>query len=421
MLSHEDNMRITMVGPSTPMGKVFRRYWIPAALSEEIPEPDSPPIRVRLLGEDLVAFRDSEGRPALLQAYCAHRRAHLFWGRNEESGIRCVYHGWKYDYTGQCVDMPNEPETSRFKDKIRVKAYPCWEAGGLVWAYLGPPELQPETPDYEWLRGPESHRFVSKTYEEANWLQALEGGIDTSHSSFAHNNDLQNRKSPRTQATAPKLEVEKTDYGFRYFSLRDLGEQYYVRAYQFIMPFQQIRAHTIEWFTGNPSSHPTINGHIWVPIDDEHCWVYNWSLSEKPEAPLSKEHALEQEKFFGRGPDDMLPGYRLKRNKSNDYLIDREMQRTKTFTGIQGVNTQDLALQETMGAIVDRSNEHLGTADAAIIVARQLLLKATRDVEAGLPPSGANPNSYRNYRGVDRIIAKTESWRIIENDMKALY
>ncbi|WP_067935015.1 Rieske 2Fe-2S domain-containing protein [Alicyclobacillus kakegawensis] len=412
MLKREDNERITRTGPGTPMGEVFRRYWIPALLSEELPEPDCPPVRVRLLGEDLVAFRDSDGRVGLLDAYCPHRRAHLFWGRNEECGLRCVYHGWKFDVTGQCVDMPNEPPESNFKHKVKTVAYPCWEGGGVIWTYMGPRDEQPPYPDYEWIRAPETHRFVSKTFEDCNYLQALEGGIDTSHSSFAHNNNLQDKKALRTRATAPKLEVHKRPYGFTYVGIRDLGSDgNYVRAYQFIMPAQQMRGYMTNWSTGEPERYPSVNGHIWVPVDDEHCCVYNWFYSADPQRPLPRKYCLEHEALFGRGPEDMLPGYRLKRNKSNDYLIDREVQRTKTFTGISGINTQDFALQETMLPIVDRSKERLGSADAAIIVARQLLLEATREVESGKPPRGVDPRTYRNVRGCDRILPKGVPWQ----------
>ncbi|MCL6598140.1 MAG: Rieske 2Fe-2S domain-containing protein [Alicyclobacillus macrosporangiidus] len=425
MLKREDNERITRTGPGTPMGEVFRRYWIPALLSEELPEPDCPPVRVRLLGEDLVAFRDSSGRVGLLDAYCPHRRAHLFWGRNEECGLRCVYHGWKFDVEGRCVDMPNEPPESNFKHKVRTTAYPCWEGGGVVWTYMGPPELQPQLPDYEWLRAPATHRYVSKTFEDCNYLQALEGGIDTSHSSFAHNNNLQDKKALRTRAPAPKLEVYKTSYGFQYVGLRDLGEDgLYVRAYQFIMPFQQMRGYMTNWSTGEPEKYPSINGHIWVPVDDYHCVVYNWMYSAYPDKELPLEYCIEHETLFGRGPNDVMPDnkYRLIRNRSNDYLIDRQVQKTKTFTGIQGINTQDFALQETMEPIVDRSKERLGSADAAIIVARQLLLEATRDVEAGKMPRGTDPEAYRNVRGCDHIIPKGVAWQeALKEELTARY
>jgi phthalate 4,5-dioxygenase len=424
MLKSEENERLCRTGPGTPMGEVFRRYWIPAILTEEIPEADCPPVKIKVLGEDLVAFRDSTGKVGLMDAYCPHRRAHLFWGRNEECGLRCVYHGWKFDREGNCVDMPNEPEESSFKHKVKIQSYPTWERAGIVWTYMGPKEEQPGYPDFEWLRAPETHVQASKTYEGCNWLQALEGGIDTSHSSFAHNNNIQDKKSMRSRSTNPKLEVDKTDYGFRYAGIRDLKQDgNYIRAYQFIMPFQQMRGQMTKWHDGSREDYPTVRGHIWVPIDDESVWVWNFKYTTDPTIPLDAEFALQEEINFGRGPDDILPGYRLKRNPSNDYLIDRELQRTKTFTGIKGINTQDYALQETMEKpFVDRSKERLGTADLAIIVARQLLLEATRDVEEGKSPRGVNPETYRDVRACDRFLPKGVDWREgLKEDMKALY
>jgi len=193
MLSQQDNERLTRVGADTPMGKLFRRYWIPALLAEELPEPDCAPVRVRLLGEDLVAFRDTEGKIGLVGAYCPHRRAPLFFGRNEECGIRCVYHGWKFDRDGKCVDMPSEPPDSLFKTKVTVDAYPTWEGGGMVWTYMGPREFQPPPPDHELVRAPEKHRHVAKAFENCNYLQALEGGIDPTHATI-----LQQRQDRRS-------------------------------------------------------------------------------------------------------------------------------------------------------------------------------------------------------------------------------
>src|SRR5579871_1356736 len=247
MLTSEENARLTRVGPGTPMGVLMRRYWQPACLSSELPENDGAPIRVRLLGEDLIAFRDSEGKVGLVDAYCPHRRAPMFFGRNEECGLRCVYHGWKFDREGNCVDMPSEPPDSLFKTKVKIEAYPTFEAAGAVWCYMGPPEQQPPVPDYEWMRAPATHRHLSKTFEEANWLQALEGGLDTAHSSFLHNMDLNNRAYLRNADTAPLLEVDKTDYGFRYAGIRSAGERNYVRVYHYIMPAQQCRG----FVTGN--------------------------------------------------------------------------------------------------------------------------------------------------------------------------
>jgi len=413
MLKREDNEMITRTGPSTPMGEVFRRYWIPAFLSEELPAADCPPLRIRLLSEDLVAFRDSNGKVGLLDAYCPHRQAHLYWGRNEECGLRCVYHGWKFDIDGNCVDMPNEPPESNFKNKVKTVAYPCWEGGGIVWTFMGPADKVPAYPDYEWLRAPETHRFVTKTFEECNYLQAVEGGIDTSHSSFAHNNNLKDKNALRARATAPKLEVYKQPYGFTYVGIRGLGDRgNYVRAYQFVMPAQQMRGYMTNWSTGEPEEYPSVNGHLWVPVDDENCCVFNWMYSASPDKALPRDYCIEHETLFGRGPTNSLPGYRLARNQSNDYLIDREVQRTDTFTGISGINTQDFALQETMRPTVDRSKEHLGAADAAIIVARQLLIEAVHDVEEDRAPRGVNPQAYRDVRGCDKILDKDTPWEV---------
>jgi phenylpropionate dioxygenase-like ring-hydroxylating dioxygenase large terminal subunit len=335
-----------------------------------------------------------------------------------------VFHGWKFDVEGQCVDMPNEPPDSAFRHKVRTTAYPCREAAGVVWTYMGPPEARPAFPDFEWLRAPADCVFVSKTYEACNWLQALEGGLDTSHSSFTHNNDLQDRNALRTRATAPKLEVEKTDYGYRYFSIRDLKERgEFVRAYQYIMPAQQMRGAILRWADGRVEDHPSIAGHVWVPIDDGAVWVYNTVYAADPKIPLTREFILEHETKFGRGPGDVLPGYRPRRNPSNDYLIDREVQRTRTFTGIEGINTQDFAVQEGMQKPwTDRTRERLGTADVAIIAARRLLLEATRDVARGKPPRGSDPAAYRGVRACERIIPKEVDWReALREDLMARF
>lgn len=424
MLKKEDNEKLCLIGPETPMGQVFRRYWIPALLSEELSEPDGAPVKVRLLGEDLVAFRDTNGTVGLMDAYCPHRRAHLFWGRNEECGLRCVYHGWKFDTTGQCVDTPNEPATSDFKHSVKLTSYPTWEKAGIIWTYMGPKELQPDYPDYEWLRTPDNYRHVSKTYEHCNWLQALEGGIDTSHSSFAHNNNIADKNALRSRSTAPKLEVVKTPYGFKYAGIRDLKEDgNYIRGYQFIMPAQQMRGAMTRWTDGKREEFPSIAGHLWVPIDDSNVWVFNFIYSADVEIPFTKEFVLDHETAFGRGPEDVMPGYRLKRNASNDFLIDREVQRTRTFTGISGINTQDYALQETMEQpFCDRTKEKLGTADTAIIAARQMLLEAIREVEAGKMPRGSDPSTSRSVRGCDRFLPKGVDWKegLVE-DMSAKF
>jgi phenylpropionate dioxygenase-like ring-hydroxylating dioxygenase large terminal subunit len=418
-ITQELNKRLTETGPGTPMGEVFRRYWIPALLSEEIPVADGAPVRVRLLGEDLVAFRDSANEIGLVEAYCAHRRAPLFYGRNEECGLRCVYHGWKFDTQGACVDMPSEPPYSKFRLRVAIKAYPTYEKGGIIWTYMGPTPEMPAPPNYEWLRAPEGkHSRASKTGEHANWLQCLEGGIDTAHSSFAHNNDITNKHALRTLDTHPTLEVDRSDYGFRYGSIRNISEeQSYVRVYQFHMPNQQARAFFFN-FDGEMNALPSLDGHIWVPIDDENTFVYNWKYTASDEHEISDEAWHDFEHFTGRAREDMIPGtYWLKQNPYNDYLIDREVQRTKTFTGIAGLNTQDFALQEGMGSIVRRDLEALGSTDRAIQACREMLLEATDDVAAGRSPKGTDPATYERVRAGEIVTPRGVPWRDATKDI----
>jgi phenylpropionate dioxygenase-like ring-hydroxylating dioxygenase large terminal subunit len=408
MLSHEDNQRITRVGPGTPMGTLMRRYWQPAALSAELPEPDGPPIRVRLLGEDLVAFRDSDGVVALVDAFCPHRRAPMFFGRNEECGLRCVYHGWKFDPHGVCVDMPSDPPDSLFKTKVRITAYPTHEAGGIVWAYLGPETLRPAPPDYELVRAPQTHRWVSKTYEECNWLQALEGGVDSSHVTFLHNMNITD--GAWLHAVAPEIEFERAPYGHYGVAIHRRPDAQFVRSFHYVMPAQTIRARSTGPH-GGPAEVPHLTGHIWVPIDDETCWIYNWLCAYVAEIPLTPAFALAREAEQGRGPDDLAPGYRLKANRANEYFLDREVQRTRTFSGIPGINTQDYAIQEGMGAIVDRSKEHLAVSDRVIILTRQLLLEAVTAAERGEPVRGADPATYAKLRAADDVLPPDAAWR----------
>jgi phthalate 4,5-dioxygenase oxygenase subunit len=401
----DDNERLVRVSRGTPAGELFRRYWQPALLSSELPRPDCPPVRVRLLSEDLIAFRDTDGDVGLVDAFCPHRRAPLFFGRNEECGIRCAYHGWKFDRSGNCVDMPSEPPGTPLKAAAKLPAYSVFEAGGLVWAYMGPKETMPPRPDYEWLRAPETHRYVSKTYEDCNYLQALEGGLDTAHVSFLHRDDRNPVTALSALDTAPTLEVNPTDYGYYYVSQRRIAPgRNYVRLYQYIMPAQQMRPSVVS-ASGNKQQVPTIDGHVWVPIDDERTNVYNFIYSYDENSPLTEDFVREEEAFFGRAEDDFIPGsFRLKRNSGNDYLIDRDLQRRGNFSGIVGANTQDYALQEGMGKIVDRSKEFLGSTDRAIVVMRRLMLEATRAVEAGRCPPGVDPSEHRGVRAYDDIL-----------------
>jgi len=406
MLRAEDNERLVRIGPGTPAGELFRRYWQPVLLSSELPERDGAPIRVRILGEDLVAFRDTEGHIGLVDAFCRHRRAPMFYGRNEECGLRCVYHGWKFDRHGECVDMPTEPPGSSLRAKARLKAYPALEKGGLVWTYMGPAEAMPEPPDYEWLRAPATHRHISKTYEDCNYLQGLEGGLDTAHVSYLHRDDRNDVTLLAQFDGAPRLDVEPTDYGYYYVSNRTLAEdRKYIRIYQYLMPAQQMRPSIVS-SSGARQPVPTIDGHIWVPIDDESTFVYNLIYSYDENTSLSASFIRDIEEFFGRGEDDVIPGtFRLKRNTSNNFLVDRELQKRGNFSGVVGINTQDFALQEGMGKIVDRSQEFLGSSDKAIVTMRRLMLEATRAVENGQSPRGARPEQHRSVRAYDDIVS----------------
>jgi phthalate 4,5-dioxygenase len=415
MLSVAENERITRIGPGTPMGAVFRRYWLPALLSSELPEPDGAPVRVRILAEDLIAFRDASGKVGLVEAFCPHRRAPMFFGRNEEGGLRCVYHGWKFDAGGACVDMPSEPAARReldeglFETKVTIGAYPAWEAAGIVWAYLGPSEHRPPPPDAEFLRAPATHRHVSKTFEDCNYLQALEGGFDSAHVTILHNQRIGDRTFLGDYSgVVPQIEVERTPYGMRYTAIRTRATKQMVRVYHYVMPVTQIRGQNIAF---DPEIF-TINGHYWVPVDDTHTATYNWMYSDDPAVPLTPAFVDAAEHEIGRGPQDMDPDhpYHLKANAANDFFIDRTLQRT-TFTGIPGINTQDIAVQVGMGPIVDRSREHLGTTDRAIIVLRQLLLDAAEAVANGEAPPGVDPNGYRSVRADSHAVPVGMDWR----------
>ncbi|MCL6593820.1 MAG: Rieske 2Fe-2S domain-containing protein, partial [Alicyclobacillus sp.] len=290
MLSQEDNDLITRVGPATPMGQVMRSYWLPLLLSEELPEADGRPLRVRVLGEDLIAFRDSQGRVGLLEEHCPHRGASLYFARNEECGLRCVYHGWKFDVDGRITDMPNEPPESTFKDRIRAVAYPCVERNGVIWAYLGnqPEGQRPELPAFEWNLVPASQCYISKRYQECNWVQAYEGGIDSSHVSFLHSrlNPGDFKGSPREQGMKymaadkfPHYETVETPYGLMVGARRKAEPGFfYWRITQCLMPF-----YTLLPAYGSDSP---VSGHAWVPIDDHNTMV--WTITWHPSRDLTE-------------------------------------------------------------------------------------------------------------------------------------
>jgi nitrite reductase/ring-hydroxylating ferredoxin subunit len=375
------------------MGDVFRCYWLPALLAEELPAPDCPPVRVELLSEKMIAFRDTSGRLGLMDEFCAHRRVSLWFGRNEENGLRCPYHGWKFDVTGKCVDVPSEEES--FCKNIRLKSYPLVEKGGILWAYMGDPEKMPPLPEYEITNVKPEQRFISKRYQECNWLQALEGGIDSSHVSFLHSTSLETDplfkgavgNKYNLSDLKPVFEVVEIPGGLLIGARRKAEDnQYYWRITPWIMPY----------FTMVPprGDHP-VHGHFWIPINDENCWA--WSFDYKSQRDLTaKERAAMED---GQGIHcKYIPGtYIPLANKRNDYLMDRKAQAAGIlYSGVASIAIQDASLQESMGPICDRSEEKLAPTDKGIMLARRIIFKSIKQLqEQGAVPPGVDPEDHR--------------------------
>jgi phthalate 4,5-dioxygenase len=393
MLSAEQNELMTRTGPGTPMGLLFRRYWIPALYASELPENDCPPVRVKLLSERLLAWRDTKGRYALTDEFCAHRGVSLWFGRNEENGLRCPYHGWKYDHTGQCIEVPSEPEQSGFCNRIKLKSYPLIESGGILWTYLGPPELEPPRPAFEWTELPPTHVYFSKRWQECNYLQAMEGGMDSSHVSFLHSGELHTdplhrgtRGANYQQDRSPKFEVVESEGGL-YIGARRNAEpgHYYWRITQWIMPWYGMVP---------PYGDNALNAHAWVPIDDENC--VTWTFTYHPTRPLTAMELDTMRRGGGIHVEVLPDTFRPVINKDNDYMIDRAAQKAgRTYSGVKGIAMQDASIQESMGPIVDRTKENLVSTDNAIIMARHRLRRAALALRKGTTPAGLTPECQR--------------------------
>lgn len=357
-------------------------------------------MRVTLLGEALVAFRDTDGRAGLLAERCPHRGASLFFGRNEGCGLRCVYHGWKFDLDGHCLDMPNEPAESDFRHRVRQTAYPCRERGGAVWAYLGPPDLMPGLPELEWMQVPDDQYLAVKRLQRCNWAQAMEGDLDSSHISMLHNDLAGSADSGPglyiARDSAPKFELVETEFGMMVGARRNAeDDSHYWRVNQYVMPW-----HTLIPGVGD---HP-LGSNAWIPADDHHTWVFTFDWH--PTRPLT--HEERPTRGIGRGNyAELIPGtFTPIRNADNDYLIDRELQTSgRSFTGIDGVQEQDMAMTEGMGPIMDRTSEHLGAADAAIIQLRRRLIAAARDLQRGTEPPGLDPATH-HVRGISIVLPR---------------
>lgn len=424
MLTHEENDMLTMTGPGTPMGDLFRRFWIPACLSEEIPSADCPPVRVKLLGENLVAFRDSNGTPGLVDAYCPHRGAPLFFGRNEECGIRCVYHGWKFDVTGKCVDLPNSPEGETYKDKVAVKAYPCFDGAGMVWAYMGPREKTPPKPGFDWIDFGPDRTYVRKYHLRCNYFQALEGDYDPSHASFLHmTRDLATPTAISNAAPAlgallgsrgflnmKWLAFEETDFGMLHVatSPQPDGTQM-ATASTFYFPC----------FGSAGIAGPGVySSNMRIPIDDNSCYMYRFRWSYEP----FTEKQQREDRYGGFTFPEQIPGtFMAVENKDNDYLVDRVLQKNYSYTGIKSFPIQDLALVEDQwGPRADRSLEHLVSSDEQLIRVRRRLLKAARELQEGQEPAGPhNPACFSVHTARTTMAADVPAAEVIER-VKAL-
>ncbi len=404
MFSREENELLTRVGPDTPMGRLMRCYWVPALLSEEIPAPDCPPVRVKLLGEDLVAFRDSEGRIGLLDEHCSHRGTSLFYGRNEDCGLRCIYHGWKYDVEGNVLETPAEPAGSDFQKKIRHTAYPCKEIAGMIFTYMGPGKNPPLFPAYEWVSLADDRMYVVKAHLECNYLQGIEGDFDSSHTTFLHCNNL-NDLERLNRDGAPTLEAEESEYGMRAIAIRRLGaDQQYVRISPFILPaFSIVPGPATAKFTEGDSR----AFRFWIPQDDTQTWFYILTMRD---TPFSAEERTNARGWFDAN-------YRRIRNADNNYLQDRELQKTRSYSGIKAIipAEQDACATESMGPIFDRTKEHLGYSDKTIIALRKILLQAIKAVQEGREPPhivrDPKRNNFSRLRALKGTLPMSSSWR----------
>ena len=418
MLTHDENMRLCRVEGDAPMGRLMRRHWVPALLPEQVAERDGAPVRLRLFGEDLVAFRDSDGRLGVLGEFCAHRKASLAFGRNEECGLRCLYHGWKFDVDGNVVDMPSEPRESGFADRVRQKAYPVREGGGFVWVYMGPVDAMPEWEAPPWAPTPDAQVSVMKVELPCNWAQVMEGQIDSAHSSSLHSSDMKPARSDTAHANNgswtrpstdknPRIQVQVTNYGMRYAAIRrpikNAAQNDYVRITTFVAPFTALIP---------PNSSYNIASVI-VPRDDVSCTFHfiAWGYADT----MIAQDAWRRFCVMQPGVDvnaDFQPALRF---AANNYLQDRGAMKAGDFTGLPGIPNQDIAMWESMGRIADRTSERLGASDIAVVQFRRIMLNAVARFEAGHEAIGqVSPHipqgALRSYQGV---VPKTENWRAL--------
>jgi len=418
MLTAQENDLLCRVEGEAPMGRLMRRHWVPALLCEQVAGRDGAPVRVQLLGEKLVVFRDSDGKVGVLGEACPHRKASLAFGRNEQCGLRCLYHGWKFDVNGNVIDMPSEPKQSGFSEKVKHLSYPAREAGGFVWTYIGPPELMPEFEAPAWAPAPDTEVAIAKIELPCNWAQIMEGQIDSAHSSSLHSSDMRPAKG---EATAkgdhwvrpstdknPRIQVQLTNYGMRYAAIRrpivNAATHDYVRITTYVAPFTALIP---------PNSSYNVASVI-VPRDDTSSYFNFIAWREGEQVGIDTE---KWRKFcvLVVGEDVDAQFRPIKRHAHNDYLQDRAAMKDDNFTGIPGIPNQDIAMWESMGALADRSQERLGASDIAIVQFRRLMLDAVRSFQAtgnaiGLTEPRLPQAKLRSYQGV---VEKSVPWRML--------
>jgi phthalate 4,5-dioxygenase oxygenase subunit len=409
-----DNELLCRVEGDAPMGQMMRRHWLPVCMSEEVAEPDGTPLKARLLGVDLVVFRDTKGRVGVMDELCPHRRASLVFGRNEECGLRCLYHGWKFDVDGNVLDMSSEPPDSRLRTNLKHQAYPVREAGGFIWAWLGPADDVAEFQPPAWAPTSAIKTSIVKIHAACNWAQVLEGSIDSAHSSSLHSTNMPTAEVEGSTATgsawlrpsndkAPRLVVEATDFGFHYAAvrtpIRDPEKQDYVRTTVFIAPFTVLI----------PPNDQYNLAQMLVPIDDVNCMFY-W-IAWHPTKGIGQD---AWRRFcsaeVGVGVDE---NFRKLRNAGNNYLQDRSKMKAGDFTGIEGIPFQDMAMWESMGPIADRSEDHLGASDQAVLQFRRQMVAATKAFQKGEPALGtASPRPrHVDLASFEGMLPKGADWR----------
>jgi phthalate 4,5-dioxygenase oxygenase subunit len=418
MLTRDQNELLCRVQGAAPMGALMRQHWLPLCLSEEVTERDGPPVRARLLGEDLVAFRDTNGRLGVLEEQCPHRGASLSFGRNEESGLRCLYHGWKFDVEGNVVDMSSEPAGSAMLRAVKHRSYPAREAGGFVWIWMGAKDRMREFEPPAWAPKPDIRWAIVKMHAGCNWAQVLEGSIDSAHSSSLHSSEMPAAQVDSAKATntnwprpsndkAPKLQFQPTSYGFRYAAIRkpilNPETNQYVRTTLFVAPYTVLI----------PPNDQYNLAQMLVPIDDVNTMFYWIAWHPDPKKGISQE---EWRRFCAATPGvDLDDGFRKKRTLANRYLQDREAMKRGDFTGIRGIPTQDMAMWESMGPIVDRSRDKPGSSDVAVVQFRRMMVNAAKRVAEGGPAIGTTEPHIAHVKlaSYEGIVPKATDWRTL--------